>query len=118
MAGEAANDPRFVGNRIAPAEVDELTVQVSVLSELTPIDDPLKVEPGVHGVYVTDGLRSGCFLPEVAEETGWSTEEFLSHCCAGKAGLPADAWKTGRAKVLVFTSEKFAREPGDTQQDK
>ena len=109
MAASAAHDPRFVFDSITPAELDQLTVQVSVLSELEPIGDPLDIELGVHGIYViAGGTRAGCFLPEVATETGWSKEEFFSHCCSGKAGLHADAWRDGTAKVYTFTSEKFS----------
>jgi len=112
MAAEAARDPRFIYvYPITPEELKELTVQVSVLSELEPIDDPLKIQLGVHGIYVVQGQASGCFLPEVATETGWSKEEFLSQCCAGKAGLNPEAWRDGSAKVYVFTTEKFSDRP-------
>ena len=40
--------------------------------------DPLSLELGKHGIYVKRGLRAGCFLPQVATETGWSALEFLS----------------------------------------
>ena len=110
MAAAAARDPRFIyRDPLTAEELAQLTVQVSVLSELEPIADPLDIELGVHGIYVTGpGGASGCFLPEVATETGWSREEFLSQCCGGKAGMSPDAWRDGTTKVLVFTSEKFA----------
>lgn len=108
MGIAAPRDPRFVFDAITPGEVEELTVQVSVLSELEPIANPLDIELGVHGIYVKAGeATAGCFLPEVAEETGWTKEQFLSHCCSGKAGLGADAWRDGTAKVYTFTTEKF-----------
>ncbi len=108
MAAAAAHDPRFVFDPIRPSELDKLTVQVSVLSELERIENPLDIELGVHGIYITRGAASGCFLPEVATETGWSKEEFLSQCCSGKAGMPPNAWRDGSAEVYVFTSEKFS----------
>jgi len=109
MAAEAARDPRFIYyDPVTEGELADLTVQVSVLSELKPIDDPLDLELGVHGIYVTQGHASGCFLPEVATQTGWSKEEFLSQCCAGKAGLLPDAWRDGSAQVSVFTPEGFS----------
>jgi len=108
MAAAAARDPRFVFDPIGPSELDKLTVQVSVLSELERIENPLDIELGVHGIYITRGAASGCFLPEVATETGWSKEQFLSQCCAGKAGMPPNAWRDGSAEVYVFTSEKFS----------
>jgi AmmeMemoRadiSam system protein A len=108
MAAEAARDPRFVYERITPDEVPDLTIGISVLSPLEPVEDPLSIELGVHGIYVLGpGGRGGCFLPEVADETGWTKEEFLSHCCGGKAGMAPDAWKSPDTRVLVFTTEKF-----------
>ncbi len=82
-----------------------MTFDISVLSELEPIDDPTTIEPGVHGVYIRSGYRSGVFLPQVATEQGWSTEEFLGYCCTHKAGLAWDAWKDPEVEVLVFTAE-------------
>jgi uncharacterized protein (TIGR00296 family) len=64
-----------------------------------------EVELGTHGIYIRRGFASGCFLPQVATETGWSKEEFLSHCCAGKAGMPPNAWRDPRTEVYVFTAE-------------
>ena len=101
----ALEDSRFVGNRLRPGELDGLHVEVSVLSPLERTNDPLGIELGKHGIYIRRGNRSGCFLPQVATETGWSTEEFLSHCCAGKAGLPPNAWKDPKTEVLTFTAE-------------
>jgi len=108
MAAAAARDFRFAGNPVTPSEVKDLTIGISVLSELEPIDDPLDIELGVHGIYITRGGASGCFLPEVATETGWSKEEFLTHCCAGKAGMDPDAWRDPATKVFTFTTEKFS----------
>jgi AmmeMemoRadiSam system protein A len=104
----AAQDPRFVYDPITPAEVDQLAVSVSVLSELEPVANPLDIELGVHGIYIIRGHAAGCFLPEVASETGWSKEEFLSQCCSGKAGMSPDAWKDKSTKVYTFTTEKFS----------
>jgi len=107
MGQAAAGDPRFVTDPITPAELDQLTVQVSVLSPLTPTDQPANLTVGQHGIYVVSGHRSGCFLPEVATDQGWTAEQFLTYCCATKAGLPPDAWKDPATTVYLFTSEKF-----------
>jgi uncharacterized protein (TIGR00296 family) len=108
MGQAAARDPRFTVNPVTAAELEQLTVEVSVLSELAPIDDPLTIEPGVHGIYIRRGFQAGCFLPEVATDMGWDAETFLSQCCAGKAGLAPRAWADPNTEVLVFTSEKFS----------
>jgi AMMECR1 domain-containing protein len=77
----ATGDPRFLSDPITPAELE--------------------------GIYVTKGFASGCFLPQVATETGWTKEEFLSYCCAHKAGLSADAWQDPDTEVYLFTADVF-----------
>jgi len=102
----AREDPRFFGMPLTSRDLPDLHVEISVLSPLRRIQDPMKeVELGTHGIYIKRGFTSGCFLPQVATETGWSKEEFLRHCCAGKAGLSPDAWKDPRTEVYVFTAE-------------
>jgi AmmeMemoRadiSam system protein A len=107
MGRAAARDPRFVYDPIEPAELDQLRVEISVLSELERTTEPEKLTIGEHGIYVVCGGQAGCFLPEVATDQGWDAREFLSQCCAGKGGLPSDAWKDPSTEVYLFTSEKF-----------
>ncbi len=101
----ATQDPRFVGNRLQSSELPLVEFDVSVLSPLEKTDRPAEIELGKHGIYVRSGMRSGCFLPQVAEETGWDIEQFWGNCCAHKAGLPADAWKDPDIETFVFTAE-------------
>jgi len=103
----ATEDMRFVFNRIQPEELPEIDVEVSVLSPMEKTDDPLSLELGKHGIYIKRGFQSGCFLPQVATETGWDKETFLSRCCGGKAGLPEEAWKDPETEVYLFTAEVF-----------
>ena len=107
----ASRDPRFAGSRLRLFEMNDLRIEISVLSPLRRIQNPLDIELGVHGIYVRRGMRGGCFLPQVATETGWTKEEFLSNCCAGKAGLAPDAWKDPQTEVLVFTAQIIEEEP-------
>lgn len=103
----ATEDSRFFYNRITPSELAEVDIEISVLSPMERIADPLQLELGTHGIYIRRGPYTGCFLPQVATETGWSKEEFLSRCCAGKAGLSPDAWRDPKTEVFVFTAEVF-----------
>lgn len=103
----AAKDPRFADDRITPQELDDLDIEISVLSPLKRTADPLSLRLGVDGIYIKRGYASGCFLPQVATETGWTAEEFLSCCCSHKAGLPPEAWKDPRTEVFLFTAEVF-----------
>jgi len=103
----ATGDPRFMTDPITPDEVNKLDIEISVLSPLKRTDDPLALELGTHGIYVKRGYASGCFLPQVATETGWGKEQFLSYCCSHKAGLPPDAWRDPDTEVYLFTAEVF-----------
>ncbi len=104
-AVSATQDPRFSAQRITPRELPEIDLEISVLSPREKIADPLEFSLGVHGIYVEMNGRSGCFLPQVATEHKMSREQFLSDCCAGKAGLSPDAWRDPDASVYVFTAE-------------
>ena len=110
------HDPRFGGDRIVPEELPDLDVEISVLSPMVKTDDSLSLRLGIDGIYITDGRTSGCFLPQVATETGWNEEDFLSFCCAHKAGLAPKAWKTDPGvEVYLFTAEVFGAEWDDIQ---
>lgn len=108
MAVSAARDPRFTHCPISAEELKDIDIEVSVLSPLKRIHDPLDFEIGRHGILVRSGIHSGCFLPDVATERGWTREQFLTECCAQKAGLGPDAWRLPETEVFIFTVEKFA----------
>jgi AmmeMemoRadiSam system protein A len=103
----ATSDPRFFADPVTADELEQLDVEISVLSPLKRTDEPLSLRLGVDGIYIKKGCVSGCFLPQVATETGWSKEEFLSYCCAHKAGLGADAWQDAATEVYLFSAEVF-----------
>jgi AmmeMemoRadiSam system protein A len=103
----ATGDPRFFSDPIRPNELKNLDIEISVLSPLQRTNDPLSLRLGVDGIYIKKGRASGCFLPQVATETGWSKEKFLSYCCAHKAGLASDAWRDANTEVYLFTAEVF-----------
>jgi len=104
----AARDPRFAP--VAPDELSDVQVEVSILSppqRMRSLDD---LELGRHGVLVQRGLQRGLFLPQVAVEHHMTKETFLGLCCHEKAGLPAEAWRDPATEVLFFTAEVL-REP-------
>ncbi len=105
MTRASLRDSRFASNPITAAELDKLDIDLSVLSDPEPTDDPLSLIPGVHGVIVRQGRHTGCFLPKVATERGWSAEKLLSQCCVMKAGLAADAWRSPDTEVKLFQAD-------------
>lgn len=99
----AISDPRFPA--LSMAEWREIDVEVSVLGPIEPVADIAEVIVGRHGLIVEFGRRRGLLLPQVATEWKWTAVEFASETCI-KAGLPADAWRTG-AKLFKFEAEVF-----------
>ncbi len=97
----ATRDRRF--EPIGADELDDLRIEVSVLSALAPAD-PSRVEIGRHGLIVRRPGASGLLLPQVASERGWDRETFLAETCR-KAGLPADAWRDPGTTLLWFTCD-------------
>jgi len=104
-ASAALQDPRFPP--VAPAELDDLHIEISVLSMLQAAK-PEEVEVGTHGLVIEQGRARGLLLPQVPVEWGWDHDEFLAHTCR-KAGLPPDAWRRG-AGLFTFTAEVFTEE--------
>lgn len=98
----AFHDPRFPP--VAPPEVPELSLEISVLSPLAEIT-PEKIEVGRHGLLISRGAQRGLLLPQVAVEWNWNREQFLEETCL-KAGLPSDAWRHG-ATLQAFTAQAF-----------
>ncbi len=108
----AVDDPRFPPVR--ESELDDLTVEVSVLTppeliEGPPEERPRRIKVGRDGLIIEKGIYSGLLLPQVPVEWGWDEEEFLAQTC-WKAGLPPDCWLDEDTKVYRFTAEIFEEE--------
>ena len=104
MAREAAfGDPRFFPVR--KDELERIEIEISVLTPMKRIGSADEFTLGKQGIYMEKNGRGGTFLPQVADETGWTKEEFLGHCAADKAGIGWDGWKTADLytyEALVF----------------
>lgn len=110
MAHAAAfEDPRFTPLR--PDELDDIDIEISVLTPLKRIHDISEFHYGTDGIYIKKGYRSGTFLPQVADEVDWTKEEFLGHCSRDKAGLGWDGWKT--AELYTYQALRFSTEDGN-----
>jgi AmmeMemoRadiSam system protein A len=108
----ALEDPRFPPVR--PKELDDLHVEISVLSSPQPLpydgpDDLIaKLRPGVDGVVIQSGWRRATFLPQVWEKLP-DPDQFLQHLCL-KASLPTDAYRRPGFDVYTYQVEKFEEE--------
>jgi len=97
----ALEDPRF--RPVHPAELPELTFEVSVLSPPSPVASWKDIQIGTHGVILRKSGRGAVFLPQVATEQGWDVQTMLTQLSL-KAGLLPDDWKQG-ASFEVFTAQ-------------
>ncbi len=106
MAQSAAfNDPRFAP--VSSEELDDLELEISVLSPIEELIDIDEIEIGKHGLIIEQGFYKGLLLPQVATENFWDKTEFLQHTCR-KAGLPIDAWQNEKTKISAFSAEIFS----------
>jgi AmmeMemoRadiSam system protein A len=97
------SDPRF--QPVTVDELDDVDVEISVLTLEREIVDVNEIEVGRHGLIIEMGSRRGLLLPQVATEFGWNRETFLEYTCL-KAGLPRDTWRHG-ARILIFEAQVF-----------
>jgi AmmeMemoRadiSam system protein A len=100
----ALADPRFPP--VAATELEIVRFEISLLTIPAPLASPGEVVVGRHGLIIAAQGHRGLLLPQVAEESGWSAEEFLARTCE-KAGLPEHAWRDPAARVLAFEAEVF-----------
>ncbi len=106
-AASATEDHRF--KPLEDEELENMTLEISVLTPLKRIRTPEEIVLGKHGIYIKKGWSSGTFLPQVATKTGWTTEEFLGRCSRDKAGLGWDGWKT--AELYTYEAIVFGNHP-------
>jgi len=103
MAVGVLQDPRFGDWRVQLDDLIHIDIDLSVLSPPVPAKSPLDFEPLENGIYLTIANRTGCFLPQVARETGWTREQLLARLCTEKMGLSPTAWQSG-ARLETFTA--------------
>ena len=104
MARAAAfEDPRFLP--VTRDELDELDIEISVLTPMRRIQSLDEFQLHRHVIYIKKGYRSGTFLPQVADEVNWTKEEFVGHCSQDKAGLGWDGWRD--AELYVYEAIVF-----------
>lgn len=106
----AFSDPRFPAVR--EEELSGIDLEISVLTTpetiafSTPEELLDQIEPGVHGVIISQGGFSATYLPQVWEQLP-DKEHFLSSLCI-KGGMSPDAWQDPKTQVKVYKVEYFA----------
>lgn len=101
----AVNDPRFEPVRVD--ELDDLEIEISVLTPLQEVSSLDEIEVGRDGLLISRGRYRGLLLPQVPTEQGWNKAQFLAHTCR-KAGLPVDAYKSPDVTIQKFQAVIFS----------
>jgi len=96
----ATEDPRF--DRLGFDEIEELGIEVSVLLQEEPFDDPHDLDDGCHAVVVRDASgRQGVLLPGVPGVRNGVEQIAIAR---RKAGIgPAESVTMGRFAVLKYS---------------
>jgi AmmeMemoRadiSam system protein A len=111
MARAVLEDPRFLADPVSPGELPELDIELSIVSPMSRATSPLDFDLDGHGIYLAHGDRCGCFLPQVARDTGWSKEQLLDRLCTEKLDLPAATWRHPDSTLHRFTALLVGPEP-------
>ena len=110
----AFDDSRFAP--LTPEEFKEIDIEVSLLSRPEKIrySDPrdllARITPFQDGVIVEKGVHRATFLPQVWEQLP-DPESFLTQLCL-KARLDAHAWQGGDLAVSTYQVQSFEENRG------
>jgi AmmeMemoRadiSam system protein A len=104
MAVQAATgDPRF--EPMKPEELAGVTIEIAILSCLSPLESRDQIEIGKHGLVLTGGWRRALLLPKSPLIYGWDLDQYLANLHR-KAGLPVGYWPE-QGQLHAFTSFDF-----------
>lgn len=109
----ALDDPRFPPVR--PEEVDEIEIEIAVLSPPEPLDVSSRAEleaalrPRVDGLIIEDGRHRATFLPKVWEQLP-ERQVFIDELLM-KAGLPPGHWSPN-TRAFRYTVTEYPESRG------
>lgn len=99
----ATRDPRFYPMK--RNDLENFSIEISVLSPLQQITSIEEIKVGTHGIYMERNFHRGVLLPQVATELGWDRETFLQQT-ALKAGMGRDDWQEN-TDISIFSADVF-----------
>ena len=103
----AAHDPRF--DKVTPAELEEIELEISVMTPLEQVTDLQEITIGRDGLVLKKGFASGVFLPQVPLEWNWDKTTYLEQLGL-KAGLTREAYKDPQTELWRFSAQVFSEE--------
>jgi AmmeMemoRadiSam system protein A len=98
------DDPRFPP--VVKSEVNNLSIEISILSEPFILKSYDEIEIGKHGLILNENGRRGLLLPQVPVEHNMNCDQFLNALCQ-KAGFQGNYWKTKQLNLSAFTASVF-----------
>lgn len=102
-------DAAYKDYRFPPLTKEEfpfIDIEISVLTQPKPINTLDEFKLSRDGIILIVNYHKAVFLPQVADETGWTKDEMLK-ALSRKAGLDENAYKRDDAKFMTFTAEVF-----------
>ena len=99
----STSDPRF---RPVTMREGAVNLEISILTPLKKIDTWERFQLGKGAVLLT-GDSGATLLPQVAQEMGWTRQQFLENL-AQKAGLSPTGYRDRDARLYVFEAQVFA----------
>ena len=90
---------------VTKEELDNIEIEISVLTPRKKVDSIDDVIVGKHGIYIEYGTKNGTYLPQVATDMGWDKEQFVRSCCVEKAGIAPEHCKD--ATLYVYEAIVF-----------
>jgi AmmeMemoRadiSam system protein A len=103
----AINDSRFFMDRITPAELAQIEIEISVLTPPVPAR-PEEIVVGRDGVLLSVGPYHGVFLPQVPVEQGWDRETYLNNLCHKAGSRDPNCWRKPEARLERFEAIVFS----------
>ncbi len=92
-------------------ELENLSVEVTLLTPPQTIDSRNDIQLGVHGIVLEREQQRAVLLPQVPKERGWSLIK-TPNTLARDAGLAGRAWRDPDVKLSIFTGQVFREEDG------
>ena len=106
----AFHDPRFLP--LSENEFEDIKLEISILSELFPLNSYEEIVLGKHGLILEEAGRKGLLLPQVPIEHNMNRDDYLSALC-NKAGFFEDYWREKNLSLKAFTATIFSEADED-----
>jgi len=92
-------------NKITKDNINNLKIEISILSDLKKVLNVNDIQLDKHGIYMTKNDKCGYYFPQEIIENKWSLFELLGHCSQDKMNMKWDEWKS--SNIFIFESEEF-----------